>query len=221
MSSQSGRRTPARGGRPGGRSGPGRSGAARSSSKPAVAAKVAKPEPTRTAPTRTPSRSVPIGSTGVKRPSPPRHRPRVTGRAAILVLVVAVLAISSASSLRAYLVQRSHIESLQQGNAETQAANAAQERQIALFDDPAYQETQVRRNLGWIRPGETPFVVTDGGEPLEADGSLTDPDSIAPSTPKAWWTDAWGTVLEAGNPPKRTDPPPATRIEDPEGAPSD
>ena len=41
-----------------------------------------------------------------------RRRPRLTGRAAILVLVLAVLAVSYASSLRAYLQQRVHIVEL-------------------------------------------------------------------------------------------------------------
>ena len=39
-------------------------------------------------------------------------RPRFTNRMAILVLVVAVLVVSYASSMRAYLQQRSHIEDL-------------------------------------------------------------------------------------------------------------
>ena len=50
------------------------------------------------------------------RPSRPdgarARRPRFTGRAAVLVLVLAVLTVSYASSLRAYLQQRSHIGDL-------------------------------------------------------------------------------------------------------------
>ena len=42
------------------------------------------------------------------------RRPRFTGRAAVLVLVLAVLTVSYASSLRAYLQQRSHIGDLKQ-----------------------------------------------------------------------------------------------------------
>jgi hypothetical protein len=39
-------------------------------------------------------------------------RSRFTGRAAVLVLVLAVLTVSYASSLRAYLQQRAHIGDL-------------------------------------------------------------------------------------------------------------
>ena len=48
-------------------------------------------------------------------------RPRFTGRAAILVLVVAVLTVSYASSMRAYLEQRDHVASL---NADIAASEA-------------------------------------------------------------------------------------------------
>ena len=206
MSSSSGRRTPARGGRPGGRNGPGRSGTSRAAAPSRTAARSARPEPTRTAPSR---------------PTVTRSRPRFTGRAAILVLVLAVLAVSYASSLRAYLVQRSHIQGLQQDNRDDQRTIDAQEREVALWKNSTYLETQARERLGMVMPGETPYVVLKDGQPLETESTLSDPGTGEPAAPVAWWGDTWDSVLVAGNPPKRTDPLPATRIEDPEGAPSE
>lgn len=211
MSSPSGRRAPARGGRPGAPNGPGRSARSRAAAPSRTAARATRPEPTRTAQARpTAARS-----------RPAKARPRFTGRAAILVLVLAVLAVSYASSLRAYLVQRSHIQGLQQDNQDDQRTIDAQEREVALWQDSTYLETQARERLGMVMPGETPYVVLKGGQPLEAEGTLSDPDSGEPTAPVAWWNDTWDSVLVAGNPPKRTDPLPATRIDDPEGAPSE
>ena len=59
--------------------------------------------------------------------------------------------------------------------------------------------------------GELP-VVTSGPD---ADGPLIP----SPTEPPAWWDGAWETVVIAGDPPRRTDPLPQTRITDPEGAP--
>src|SRR5262245_15095986 len=50
-----------------------------------------------------------------------RPRSRLTGRAAVLVLVLAVLMVSYASSLRAYLQQRAHINDLKAAIAQHEA----------------------------------------------------------------------------------------------------
>src|SRR6185436_7973740 len=55
-------------------------------------------------------------------PGRERPRSRLTGRAAVLVLVLAVLTVSYASSLRAYLQQRSHINELKVSIAQREAA---------------------------------------------------------------------------------------------------
>src|SRR6478609_557188 len=95
------RRTPPRGARPGGRPGPGRTGTAgRATARPAGPA---------AAPTASGAAAAP-------------RRSRFTGRAAVLVLVVSLLTVSYASSLRAYLDQRSHIDDLKGKIALRQAA---------------------------------------------------------------------------------------------------
>ena len=139
------------------------------------------------------------------------RRPRFTGRAAILVLVVAVLTVSYASSLRAYLQQRAHITDLKSEIALRQASIDDLEREKARWDDPAYIKTQARE-LNYVMPGETSYVVLDeNGEPLEKDSELTDPSTVARKPPTAWWSTAWQSVELAGNPPK-PDPAPASRI---------
>jgi hypothetical protein len=135
------------------------------------------------------------------------------------VLVLAVLAVSYASSLRAYLHQRDQIDTLESTITQRQAEIEQLEREKARWLDPEYVETEARERLGYVMPGETPFVVLRDGSPLEPESQLTDPSTIAPDEPRAFWDDAWETVLVAGNPQRRADPPPLTRIEEPEGAP--
>src|SRR5262245_42569957 len=74
--------------------------------------------------------------------APPR--PRLTGRAAILILILAVLAVSYASSMRAYLQQRAHIADLKQQIAERSASINDLESEKRRWQDAAYVEKQAR-----------------------------------------------------------------------------
>lgn len=130
------------------------------------------------------------------------RRPRLTGRAAVLVLVLAVLTVSYASSLRAYLEQRSHIGDLKTQIAEREASIDDLEREKRRWDDPAYVKAQARERFGYLMPGESGFeVIGADGRPLEAQASLSDPSEVIKTVPKAWWTAAWESMELAGNPP--------------------
>lgn len=130
------------------------------------------------------------------------RRPRFTGRAAVLVLVLAVLTVSYASSLRAYLQQRSHIGDLKAQIAEREASITDLEREKKRWDDPAYVKAQARERFGYLMPGEQGFeVIGADGRPLEAQATLNDPDEVIKTVPKAWWTAAWESMELAGNPP--------------------
>lgn len=150
---------------------------------------------------------------GVRGPAP---RPRVTGRAAVLVLVLAVLTVSYASSLRAYLDQREHIAELKESIAATEASIAALEREKSRWEDEAFVRAQARKRFGYLLPGETGYqVIGPDGQPLGASESLVDPSTVVPEDePDAWWDSAWASVELAGDPPRER-PAPATRIEAP------
>ncbi len=129
------------------------------------------------------------------------------------MLVLAVLTVSYASSMRAYLQQRADIEDQKQQIADRRADIAALEREKRRWEDPAYQQQQARERLGYLMPGETAYVVLDkDGEPLEQQAELTDPDSVVDQTPPPWWGDAWESVKLAGDPP-RPEPIPLTEID--------
>jgi cell division protein FtsB len=137
-----------------------------------------------------------------------RRRPRLTGRAAVLVLVLAVLTVSYASSMKAYLQQRSHIEDLKAQIAERQASIDALQNEKDRWNDPAYVQRQARERFGYVMPGEKSWVVLDeNGDPLSDSSTLHDPDQVVKIEPTAWWTTAWGSVELAGDPPRVTSPP--------------
>lgn len=126
----------------------------------------------------------------------------------MLVLVLAVLAVSYASSMRAYLQQRAHISDLKTAIAERETSINDLEREKRRWEDPAYVEAQARAHFGYLMPGETGFVVLDAqGRPLDSSAELSDRDDVVKTEPTAWWDDAWASVELAGHPPKATDGP--------------
>jgi len=145
------------------------------------------------------------------------RRPRFTGRAAILVLVVAVLTVSYASSLRAYLQQRAHIAELKAQISERSASIDDLEREKRRWNDPAFVQAQARERFGYLMPGETSYVVLgEDGKPLESDTDLPDSSDVRKPEPQAWWGPVWQSAELAGNPPRHQGPP-ATEIEAPAG----
>lgn len=123
-------------------------------------------------------------------------RPNLTGRAAVLALVVCVLAISLAYPLREYLAQRGDI-------GDYRARVAAQSRRVAdlraqqrQWADPHFVERQARERLHFVMPGETSYVVLG---PDEAPA----PEGIVESQPRPvvrspWFTELWHSVEVAG-----------------------
>ena len=142
-------------------------------------------------------------------------RPRFTGRAAILVLVLALLMMSYASSMRAYLQQRSHVAELRASIARNQVAVDRLSREKKRWHDPAYVQAVAHQRFGWVLPGEIGFqVLDDNGKPLGHTDKLSPPGSVADRTRPLWWQSAWDSVVAAGRPvvDRSTVPPPARTI---------
>ena len=125
----------------------------------------------------------------------------------VLVLVLAVLAVSYASSMRAYLEQKQHLESLRNSIAESEDNIAALQREKRRWRDPAFFEAQATQRLGWVMPGEIAFqVIGENGKPLDQKDTLSDPGGIDVENKPAWWDTAWQTMEAAGNPQDVPDP---------------
>ena len=120
----------------------------------------------------------------------------------VLVLVLSVLTISYASSLKAYFQQHSQIQDLRAQIASSQSSIDELESEKQRWKDPAYVKEQARARFGYLMPGETSYVVIGSdGKPLAAQATLSDPRTTTTTTPTAWWTAEWKSVRLAGNPP--------------------
>jgi cell division protein FtsB len=143
----------------------------------------------------------------------PRSNPRLTGRAAVLVLVVAVLVVSFASSLKAYLQQRDSIDELRAQIAQRTQAIDELQTEKARWKDPAYVTQEARKRFGYVKPGETSYVALDeDGNVIQPESELASPDDVGSKKTTAWWEDAWASVELAGDPPSLDDTEPAKKI---------
>jgi cell division protein FtsB len=120
----------------------------------------------------------------------------------VLVLVLSVLTISYASSLKAYFQQHTQIQQLRGQIAASQSSISRLEGEKARWQDPAYVRQQARARFGYLMPGQTSYVVIgEDGKPIAPQSTLSDPRTSASSTPTAWWTREWRSVQLAGSPP--------------------
>lgn len=117
------------------------------------------------------------------------------------MLLLAVLAVSYASSTRAYLDQRGRIIELKAEIADRSASIEELERERRRWRDDAFLAQQARERLGYVYPGETTYRVLDeDGEPLDPDAGLAEPAPVVRVAPTPWWESAWRSVELAGNP---------------------
>jgi cell division protein FtsB len=133
----------------------------------------------------------------------------------VLVLVLALLAVSYASSMRAYLEQRHHLAALSASITESQQEVARLTREKKRWQDPAFVRAVAHQRFGWVLPGEIGFqVLDDEGKPLAPTDSLSTAGPRSEATRPQWWASAWGSVVAAGKPQVDPDdvPKPATSI---------
>jgi cell division protein FtsB len=127
---------------------------------------------------------------------PPRSRANLTGRAAVLALVVCMLAISLAYPLREYLAQRGDIADVRAQVAEQEQRVADLEHQRSQWRKPAFVERQARERLHFVMPGETSYVVLEPDEAPAPGGAVDAAPRRSQRSP--WFTDMWRSVEVAG-----------------------
>lgn len=130
----------------------------------------------------------------------------LTRRALALFVVLAVLALSYASSLRIYLdTERKNAENKQSIEHSTQRINELN-AELRRWDDPDHVRAQARERLGWVMPGDTGYrVIGADGRPLGPQLESAPADPQAPN-PDAWWDRMWGSLSVADHPPVAPDP---------------
>ncbi|MEE1929424.1 septum formation initiator family protein [Streptomyces sp. TRM 70351] len=90
------------------------------------------------------------------------RRGRLTGRAALLALVVCSLVVALAYPTRQYVSQRAEIAEQRRQAAEYRQRVAELRELKARLQDAAYVEQLAREHLHYVRPGERGYTVRDG-----------------------------------------------------------
>ncbi|AZM61827.1 MULTISPECIES: FtsB family cell division protein [unclassified Streptomyces] len=115
------------------------------------------------------------------------RRSRLTGRAALLVLVVCSLVVALAYPMRQYVSQRADVADLEQEQEETRQRVERLRDLKARWQDDAYAEQEIRRRLHYVMPGETGYIVVD----QDPDGkSRTDLEAAD----RPWYSNVWDGV---------------------------
>ncbi|GAA1601261.1 MULTISPECIES: FtsB family cell division protein [Streptomyces] len=123
------------------------------------------------------------------------RRSRLTGRAALLVLVLCTLVVALAYPMRQYVSQRSEIAE-QERAAEAAAKRLERLRdEKARWQDDAYAEQQARKHLHFVRPGETAYIMADPGAEAAQQRRTGHAGSDRP-----WYSNVWDGVDKADRP---------------------
>jgi cell division protein FtsB len=125
------------------------------------------------------------------------RRSRLTGRAALLALVVCSLVVALAYPMRQYVAQRLQIADQRQKVQQARERVRELREQKARWQDRAYLEQQARRRLHFLRPGETGYIVP-GRSSGHAHASR--PPQTGEQQEEAWYGSMWRTLDRADRP---------------------
>jgi cell division protein FtsB len=111
-----------------------------------------------------------------------------TRRAAILALVVCALALTVAVPLRNFLTQRQELSALQAKQHQLASEVDELTRRRNELVDPAHVQSEARDRLGYVRPGEIPYVVQLPGDAASAGAGVTE------ANPTPWFQVLWSEL---------------------------
>ncbi|MBV2356074.1 septum formation initiator family protein [Streptomyces sp. J2-1] len=118
------------------------------------------------------------------------RRSRLTGRAALLALVLCSMIVALAYPMRQYVSQRAEIadQRRQQQQARTRVEQLRDLK--ARWQDDAYAEQQIRRRLHYVKPGETGYIVVDPDAAKQSRADLG-------AAHRPWYANVWDGVDKA------------------------
>ena len=112
-----------------------------------------------------------------------------TRRAAVLALVVCALALTVAVPLRNYVAQRQELAAVTKQQQALAAEVDELSKERARLSDPAEVAAQARTRLGYVLPGEVPYVVQ-----LPSGPDLAGAGEAGAGMP--WYRQLWREVAE-------------------------
>ena len=120
-----------------------------------------------------------------------------SGRLLALGIVMVVITVLLAPSVRTFLQQRSEIAALEAEIAREQEVGRELEETLDRWEDPAYIKAQARERIFLVMPGETRYLVKGehGVEDVEEQAASQAPQDLE-------WVDAlWDSVLRSATAP--------------------
>jgi cell division protein FtsB len=118
------------------------------------------------------------------------RRSRLTGRAALLALVLCSLIMALAYPMRQYVSQRAEIADLERQQQQARQRVEQLRDLKARWQDDAYAEQQIRQRLHYVMPGETGYIVIDPGAARQSRADLGSAD-------RPWYANVWDGVDKA------------------------
>ena len=115
------------------------------------------------------------------------RRSRLTGRAALLALVLCTLIVALAYPMRQYVSQRAEIADLEREKQQARERVEQLRDLKARWQDDAYAEQQIRLRLHYVLPGETGYIVVDPDAVRQARADLGTAD-------RPWYSNVWDGV---------------------------
>ncbi len=114
-------------------------------------------------------------------------RPLVLG----LIGLLAAGALVISGPLSSYMDQRDRVVLLEQQLAALEGANGDLQQRSADLADPEHQELIAREQLGYVMPGEVPYVVVP---PNRDTSTFADTPEVEADLERPWFRRAWDTV---------------------------
>ncbi|MBB4917838.1 septum formation initiator family protein [Streptosporangium saharense] len=121
------------------------------------------------------------------------RRPQLTGRAAVLAIVVCAIAMSLAYPVREYVAQRRYIAQLEQQRAKELAEIKEQEDRYRQHFDPGYIKRQGRERLFYCDPGRKCYVVMRERQGQNKGTVAAEKKAVTPP----WYQTLWESVEAA------------------------
>jgi cell division protein FtsB len=118
-------------------------------------------------------------------------RPQLTGRAAILAVVVCAIAMSLAYPVREYISLRRSISELRAEKARVEAERQALLARDRQSDDPNWIKRTAKERLHYCGPGEKCYVVMEPDQGKEQT-AVKQPAAVPP-----WYQTLWESVEAA------------------------
>jgi cell division protein FtsB len=124
-------------------------------------------------------------------------RRRTSNRVLALSAIFFILALTIAPPVKHYFTQRAQISALKaQLSADNTALEKARE-ELTLWQDPEYIKSQARERLHFVLPGERQYIVTDGENNPQQNGTTKIASSLADGQP--WYARLIASISETGN----------------------